>query len=152
MLPQCLVRDGKVHGIMDAMAYAISIQFGIDVSVSPMPTNVPMLTKDWRYAQIALLRVPVGALVLGGSTETLEKLAWRFLPSEIKIDEDWIEDLLCETVNVCAGQLKTLLKETPFHFRLTTPNSVDFYDLELESVTWFSVTTGEGELIFGVMI
>lgn len=65
---------------------------------------------------------PPGSVALVVSSETAVQLAARYLPSNAVLSPEMIDDVAGEFANVIAGQSKTLLKGTPFHFQLTTPH------------------------------
>jgi hypothetical protein len=71
-------------------------------------------------ATIALKRTPPGTLSLVFPPAVLDALARRYLPDEPPSDE-LFRDAAGEFANVVAGQLKTCLKGTPYHFDLSTP-------------------------------
>lgn len=75
-------------------------------------------------ATITLKRMPPGTLCLAFPPAVLETLARRYLPEEPP-SEDLFRDAAGEFANVVAGQLKTSLKGTPFHFDLSTPQIAD---------------------------
>jgi chemotaxis protein CheX len=73
-------------------------------------------------AVIGMESVNGGALVLGCSEATAAVLAGRVLAGSIEQpDPEMIRDCLGEIANVIAGQSKTMLFGTPYHFMLTTP-------------------------------
>lgn len=72
-------------------------------------------------ATIALVREPPGSLSLVLAGETAAALASRYLPPGTALTAELIDDVAGEFVNVIAGQAKTMLKGTPYHFLLSTP-------------------------------
>jgi chemotaxis protein CheX len=73
-------------------------------------------------AVIGMESGPGGALVLGCNEETAAALARRVLVGTVEQPEpEMTRDCLGEVLNVIAGQSKTLLFGTPYHFLLTTP-------------------------------
>jgi CheY-specific phosphatase CheX len=52
---------------------------------------------------------------------TAGQLAVRYLPEGTFLTEDLIDDVAGEFANVIAGQAKTILKGTPYHFSMSTP-------------------------------
>jgi chemotaxis protein CheX len=63
-----------------------------------------------------------GALVLGCTEATAAALAHRLLAGTVEEPEpELIRDCLGEVLNVIAGQSKTMLFGTPWHFLLTMP-------------------------------
>lgn len=152
MPPSDAGNDMTKTAIQQAITNAISTQYTTSVEIRPLPPGPIENDLPWLYAQISLLRDAPGNLVLGASKATLTKVAQRYLPSDVILNDEWIGDLLCETLNVIAGQLKTLLKETPLHFRLTTPRLILSDEFRSAEKTWFEVLTEEGTLIFGADI
>ena len=45
----------------------------------------------------------------------------RYLPEGTALTDEMIDDVAGEFANVIAGQAKTILKGTPYHFTLSTP-------------------------------
>jgi len=72
-------------------------------------------------ASIHLLRPLPGTMTLLLSAPTAAKLAARYLPAGTPLTVDLIDDVAGEFANVIAGQAKTMLKGTPYHFTLSTP-------------------------------
>ena len=72
-------------------------------------------------AQIKLLLEPPGILIVAAPVDVASRLAQRYLPEGSHISDDLIDDCIGELANVIAGQAKTALKGTPYHFMLTTP-------------------------------
>jgi chemotaxis protein CheX len=72
-------------------------------------------------ARLRLLRHEPGELLLEMAEPSAEKLAARFLPPDTPLVSDLLDDAVGEFANVIAGQAKTVLKGTPFHFSLSTP-------------------------------
>lgn len=72
-------------------------------------------------ARLRLLRRHPGELLLELAEPSAVKLAARYLPPDTQLAADLIDDTVGEFANVIAGQAKTVLKGTPFHFSLSTP-------------------------------
>jgi CheY-specific phosphatase CheX len=72
-------------------------------------------------AEIDLRRAVPGLLVLAFPQPVLDALAARYLPDEVSISPDIAGDAAGEFANVIAGQAKTMLKGTLYHFNLSTP-------------------------------
>lgn len=86
------------------------------------PASLPgPATGPFCVATIGLNRQPPGRLSLQVPTAVAAQLAARFLPSTTPLGDDLVDDALAEFANVIAGQAKTLLKGTPYHFTLTPP-------------------------------
>ncbi len=73
-------------------------------------------------ARLRLLRHQPGELLLELAEPSAEKLAARYLPPDTLLAADLVDDTVGEFANVVAGQAKTMLKGTPFHFSLSTPS------------------------------
>jgi CheY-specific phosphatase CheX len=72
-------------------------------------------------AEIVLRRKTLGRLRLAFSGPVLSTLAVRYLPKDLPLSPDLLDDTAGEFSNVIAGQVKTMLKGTPYHFHLSTP-------------------------------
>lgn len=72
-------------------------------------------------ATITLQRPVPGQMILILSADTAVQLATRYLPEGTVLTEELIDDVAGEFGNVIAGQAKTILKGTPFHFLITPP-------------------------------
>lgn len=73
------------------------------------------------FATIRLLRHVPGTMTLVLTAKTASKLAARYLPVGTQLTEELIDDVSGEFANVIAGQAKTILKGTPYHFGMSTP-------------------------------
>ncbi|MFM8270963.1 MAG: chemotaxis protein CheX [Gemmata sp.] len=72
-------------------------------------------------AEIDLRRAAPGRLVVAFPRPVLHALAARFLPDDVSVTPDIADDAAGEFANVIAGQAKTMLKGTVYHFNLSTP-------------------------------
>ena len=72
-------------------------------------------------AVIKLRKVTPGRLTLAFPQVVLAAIARRYLPADIELSQEIIEDTAGEFANVIAGQAKTALKGSPYHFGLSTP-------------------------------
>ena len=72
-------------------------------------------------ATIELKRAVPGWLAVGFPRTTARTLAQRYLADSPVPDDGLMLDAVGEFANVIAGQIKTMLKGTPYHFHLTTP-------------------------------
>ena len=72
-------------------------------------------------ATMNLVRPIPGVMSLLLSAESAAFLASRYLPRESSLSQELIDDVAGEFANVIAGQAKTMLKGTPYHFTLSTP-------------------------------
>jgi CheY-specific phosphatase CheX len=75
-------------------------------------------------ARIRLLRQPPGILSMLLSLETARQLTERYLPAGADVNDELIDDTMGEFVNVIAGQAKTILKSTAYHYTITTPEVI----------------------------
>jgi chemotaxis protein CheX len=76
-------------------------------------------------AVVRLTSATEGYLVLGFPQRTAAALTERILTGVLKeIDEDLICDCVGEIANVVAGQAKSLLAGTPYHFSFSLPRVV----------------------------
>lgn len=80
-----------------------------------------MRSEEVLLAAIQLLRPVPGTMILVLSAKTALQLAARYLPEGTQLSEEMIDDVAGEFANVIAGQAKTILKGTAFHFSLSTP-------------------------------
>jgi CheY-specific phosphatase CheX len=72
-------------------------------------------------ATVRLVRTEPGKLTVVLTEESASRLAARFLPKETLLTEEIVNDVTGEIANVIAGQAKTTLKGTPYHFKMSTP-------------------------------
>lgn len=75
-------------------------------------------------AAVRLARRLPGRLTLSLAVQTAEDLARRYLPPGAPLTEAIIDDVVGEFANVIAGQAKTALHGTPYHYTLTLPSVV----------------------------
>jgi CheY-specific phosphatase CheX len=121
-------------------------------SLSPPPADV--------NAVIELRRQTPGRLICAFPSAVLEALSRRYLPPGLALTPDILDDTAGEFANVIAGQAKTMLKGTPYHYALSTPivtrnrcvprpGSADGIELRFDCdagpfLVWINVTA-EGE-------
>lgn len=79
------------------------------------------LDGDLVVALMRLLRSAPGNVALVMTVETAECLTKRYLPAGTELTEEIVDDVVGEFANVIAGQAKTILKGTPYHFLLSLP-------------------------------
>jgi CheY-specific phosphatase CheX len=72
-------------------------------------------------ATIRLRRAVPGTMTWVSSATTARGLAVRYLPAAMELSDELIDDVAGEFANVIAGQAKTMLKGTPYHFTLSPP-------------------------------
>jgi CheY-specific phosphatase CheX len=117
--------------VTDAFRLAAITAFRELVQVEVLSADLPPESESAPavIATIQLLREPPGKLTLVLSECTAAMLATRYLPAETEITAEMSADVAGEFANVIAGQAKTMLKGTPYHFQLTTPavNRSEFF-------------------------
>jgi CheY-specific phosphatase CheX len=72
-------------------------------------------------ATVRLARKVPGTMKLVLTEASASILAARYLPQETQLTAEIVDDVAGEFANVIAGQAKTILKGTPYHYTLTTP-------------------------------
>lgn len=72
-------------------------------------------------AAVQLVRRVPGKMSLVLTAESASRLAARYLPKETLLTEEIVDDVAGEIANVIVGQAKTILKGTPYHFKMSTP-------------------------------
>ena len=72
-------------------------------------------------ATVRLMRKVPGTMTLVLTAKAAARLAARYLPEGTTLTEEMIDDVIGEFANVIAGQSKTMLKGTPYHFTLSMP-------------------------------
>jgi chemotaxis protein CheX len=91
----------------------------------PMPLPAFCLVGAWRggdlFASLKLDKQPPGELLLVMPTAVLEELARRYLGEEEPATPELLDDVAGEFANVIAGQAKTMLQGTPYHYTISTP-------------------------------
>jgi CheY-specific phosphatase CheX len=87
----------------------------VSLALGSMPSGEVVL------AAIRLLRQRPGTFTLVLTTDTASQLAARYLPEGTQLTEEMIDDVAGEFANVIAGQAKTILKGTLYHFTMSTP-------------------------------
>lgn len=93
-------------------------------------------------ATIHLLRQVPGTMTLVMMADAAAHLAARYLPEGTDLSEEMIDDVAGEFANVIAGQAKTILKGTSYHFTMSTPVVVRVASLaQLTQVAEASIAT-----------
>jgi CheY-specific phosphatase CheX len=72
-------------------------------------------------AVVRLLRPSPGTMTLILPADVARSIAARYLPSGTELTDEIVGDVAGELANVIAGQTKTMLKGTPYHFALSIP-------------------------------
>ncbi len=88
---------------------------------SILPTRENMPSEGVVLATIQLLRHASGTMTLVLTAKTASQLAARYLPAGTLLTEELVDDVAGEFANVIAGQAKTILKGTTYHFGMSTP-------------------------------
>ena len=76
---------------------------------------------DWVTAAITLRRAAEGRLMVAFPRPVLEALTARYLGDRTPLTPELVDDAAGEFANVIAGQAKTMLRGTPYHYALSTP-------------------------------
>jgi CheY-specific phosphatase CheX len=92
----------------------------IEALAGPTPQSTVM-SEGFLAATLRLMREVPGTMTLVLSVEAAARLAALYLPSGTTLTEEMIDDVVGEFANVIAGQSKTMLKGTPYHFTLSMP-------------------------------
>lgn len=91
------------------------------IPASTMPAIGEMSAGAIVLATIQLRRSVPGTMTLVLSAKAAEQLAARYLPEGTFVTAELSDDVAGEFANVMAGQAKTILKGTPYHFGMSTP-------------------------------
>jgi CheY-specific phosphatase CheX len=112
----------------------------------------PLLPGPVLIATVQLLRSPSGTMSLVLPADTATQLAARYLPVGTELAPELVADVAGEFANVIAGQAKTMLKGTPYHFTLSTPRVVQAatYTNRASSATAMRLASDVGELLLVV--
>ncbi|MFN9718981.1 MAG: chemotaxis protein CheX [Planctomycetota bacterium] len=76
---------------------------------------------DLIVAAIQLARTKPGELRLVLSDELALQFAAKYLGDDVELSAEMADDLAGELANVIAGQAKTMLKGSDYHFLMTSP-------------------------------
>jgi CheY-specific phosphatase CheX len=110
---------------------AFSELFQLDVMCLDATVTAPgNPTETIVTATINLVRPDPSWLTIRLTESVARGLAQRYLPPGTPLDREVIGDTIGELANVVAGQSKTALKGTPYHFLLSIP-----------TVTWLPGST-----------
>jgi CheY-specific phosphatase CheX len=103
------------------LAAITALQELVQVEVFPEDALPEQGSGQAVIATIELLRESPGKLSFVLSESTAAALAARYLPAGITVTAEMVDDVAGEFANVIAGQAKTMLKGTHYHFRQSTP-------------------------------
>jgi CheY-specific phosphatase CheX len=139
-----------------AAATALSELAQIQASPDPTP-QFPVVApaSAWVTAEIRLQRGVPGTMCLVLSGETAANFAARYLPEGTPLSDDLVNDVIGELANVIAGQAKTILKGTLYHFKLALPtvsraSSIAFPARESPHAFLASLTFESGQVLLVV--
>jgi CheY-specific phosphatase CheX len=116
---------GAPSALIEAFSAATATAFE-ELTRTPLVPGEPYLSRSgpaagWMAAEIRLRRAAEGHLVLAFPPPVLETLAGRYLADGPAVTPELLDDTAGEFANVIAGQAKTMLKGTPYHFHISTP-------------------------------
>jgi chemotaxis protein CheX len=119
------VRSHLLEPFIEATRAALAEMAGVEVVVrAAVRTDLPQALGDVSVV-VQLSSATEGHLVLGFPHRTAAALTERVLTGALKqIDEGLIRDCVGEIANVVAGQAKSLLAGTPYHFSFSLPRVV----------------------------
>ena len=72
-------------------------------------------------ATVRLSRPVPSEMRLYLGVEFAARLAARYVGEDVELSAEMVDDMAGELANVVAGQVKTMLKGTPYHFMMTAP-------------------------------
>lgn len=93
----------------------------LEATIAPAPDLRSSALRELIAATMTLGRPIPGMMTLVLSEETASLLASRYLPPAAELTDEIVNDVAGEMANVIAGQAKTILKGTPYHFTLSPP-------------------------------
>jgi CheY-specific phosphatase CheX len=110
--------------VVEAFTAATVTAFQELAGTEVMPAGTSPAEGGDVISTITLRRPTLGRLSLSFPLGVLEALAKRYLPDGVALSTEIIDDVAGEFANVIAGQAKTMLKGSPYHFTLSTPRVV----------------------------
>jgi chemotaxis protein CheX len=119
------VRSHLLEPFIEATRAALAEMASIEVVVrAAVRTDLPQALGDVSVV-VQLSSATEGHLVLGFPHRTAAALTERVLIGALKeLDEGLVRDCVGEIANVVAGQAKSLLAGTPYHFSFSLPRVV----------------------------
>ncbi len=87
----------------------------------PFSSTAASELQNMVVASVRLVRLVPGTMTVVFTQETASCLAARYLPSDTVLTEEIVDDVAGEIANVIAGQAKTILKGTPYHYTMSPP-------------------------------
>jgi CheY-specific phosphatase CheX len=111
------------HDVSEAFQSAAitALQELTQIEAFPDLSAAECMSGEVVLAAIRLLRPVPGTMTLVLTAETASQLAARYLPQGTQLSDEMIDDVAGEFANVIAGQAKTILKGTSYHFTMTPP-------------------------------
>ncbi|WP_425618924.1 chemotaxis protein CheX [Anatilimnocola sp. NA78] len=109
-----------VEAFSAAAVTALREMTQLDALLAPQDTTSE-LKGELVEAVMQLLRPVSGTFALVMAVDTAERLTERYLPVGTELTKEIVNDVVGEFANVIAGQAKTMLKGTPYHFLLSLP-------------------------------
>jgi len=109
-----------VHAFTAAAMTALQELAQIEAIAELPPQSEPAF-EDFVAATVRLMRKVPGTMTLVLTANAAAGLAARYLPEGTTRTDEMIDDVVGEFANVIAGQSKTVLKGTPYHFTLSIP-------------------------------
>lgn len=120
------------HDVLEAFASAAVTALGELVQTEAFYEEVTdalaRIPDGYFLAFMSLQRALPGTLALVLPAETARGLAQRYLPPGSDSADELLKDLAGEFANLIAGQAKTMLKGTPYHFHLSPPTAIGATD------------------------
>jgi CheY-specific phosphatase CheX len=112
------VREAFTSSIITAIQELMQL----DVQPVHPPESFATAPGGCLVATMRLARPRPGTMSLTLPAHVARRLAEAYLPQGTEMTEEIIGDVAGELANVIAGQAKTILKDTPYHFKLSLPD------------------------------
>lgn len=144
--------------VVEAFTTAVTTTFeqlaGVVFEVAEVPDTMPRLPADFSSAYLELQRTIPGVVAIEMPPTLLATLASRSFPTADEPAAELLDDALREWLNVIAGQAKTLLKGTSYHYMLSLPQSGyhAFQMNEIESSFSIRFEASEGTMILRILL
>lgn len=116
-VPPPLVVEAFSAAALTALEELVQVSAALDDA--PQPPRTP--DENWLLAVVELLRPRPGRLTLLVPAAAAADLARRYLPPGAPLSDALVDDVVGEFANVIAGQAKTALQGTPYHYALSLP-------------------------------
>lgn len=118
VVPQEVV-DAFTSAVLSTLQELVQVEGAADArdrSSAESPLAEPVVS-----ATVHLVRQVPGIMTLVLPVESAAFLAARYLPAGTRMTDEIVDDVVGEFANVIAGQAKTILKRSPFHFGMSPP-------------------------------